>query len=172
MNLRALNKIWSMKITLFGLIALIMFGCNALAPVNKTDGNIDSEVIGRLNSGFIVIPHPDKVEKGGEDAVLVKDRLIAVADGVGGWSDIGVDAGKYSKQLIKLVGEIYDKNPNATPKEILLKASNRTTERGSSTLIIGIFDPKNKKLATTMLGDSGYMIIRPYDNKEYNIIYR
>jgi protein phosphatase PTC7 len=33
-----------------------------------------------------VIPHPEKKDKGGEDAYYVSDRVIAVADGVGGWS--------------------------------------------------------------------------------------
>jgi hypothetical protein len=38
---------------------------------------------------------------------------------------------------------------------------------------MAILDPKNKKLATTMIGDSGYMIIRPeYDGYHYNIIYK
>jgi protein phosphatase PTC7 len=149
-----------------------MLGCNSQTPVNMTDSNIDSEVIGSLDSGSIVIPHPDKVEKGGEDAILVKRRLIAVADGVGGWIRLGVDAGEYSRELMRLIGEIYDKNPNATPKEILLEANKRTTKRGSSTLIIGILDPKNKKFATTAIGDSGYMIIRPKDKERYNILYR
>lgn len=33
-----------------------------------------------------VIPHPDKIDKGGEDAYYISDNIIAVADGVGGWS--------------------------------------------------------------------------------------
>ena len=37
-------------------------------------------------NGVSVIPHPEKQAKGGEDAYYVSSRVIAVADGVGGWS--------------------------------------------------------------------------------------
>jgi protein phosphatase PTC7 len=33
-----------------------------------------------------MIPHPDKVSKGGEDALYANDNILAVADGVGGWA--------------------------------------------------------------------------------------
>lgn len=46
-----------------------------------------------------MIPHPDKAYKGGEDAFFFNETLLAVADGVGGWSSMGVDPGLYSKQL-------------------------------------------------------------------------
>ena len=49
-------------------------------------------------------PHPDKVAKGGEDALYESDNLLVVADGVGGWADHGVDPGLYSKKLCKLIG--------------------------------------------------------------------
>ncbi len=35
-----------------------------------------------------MIPHPDKVYKGGEDAISENQSLLAVADGVGGWADV------------------------------------------------------------------------------------
>mgnify|MGYP001808067746 CR=1 FL=1 len=46
-----------------------------------------------------IIPHPDKVAKGGEDAYYANENLLAVADGVGGWNNHGVDPSKYSKTL-------------------------------------------------------------------------
>lgn len=33
-----------------------------------------------------MIPHPDKANKGGEDSYFVHENVVAVADGVGGWS--------------------------------------------------------------------------------------
>eukprot|EP00961_Rhodomonas_salina_P189423 2555458-Rhodomonas_salina.3 len=46
------------------------------------------------------IPHPDKKHKGGEDAYFILTRSpadgsssIGVADGVGGWAEVDVDAG-------------------------------------------------------------------------------
>jgi len=41
------------------------------------------------------------VYKGGEDAYAACNTLIAVADGVGGWANRGVDPGLFSKQLTK-----------------------------------------------------------------------
>jgi protein phosphatase PTC7 len=33
-----------------------------------------------------IIPHPEKLWKGGEDACVAHDNLLVVADGVGGWA--------------------------------------------------------------------------------------
>lgn len=51
---------------------------------NKTPSQVDGLV---LVSGATVIPHPSKVDKGGEDAYFVSSnqKSIGVADGVGGW---------------------------------------------------------------------------------------
>lgn len=38
--------------------------------------------------GTHMIPHPQKVHKGGEDALYAEKYLVAVADGVGGWADV------------------------------------------------------------------------------------
>lgn len=35
-----------------------------------------------------MIPHPEKVHKGGEDALYVDKQVIVVADGVGGWAEV------------------------------------------------------------------------------------
>jgi protein phosphatase PTC7 len=47
-------------------------------------------------------PHPEKAYKGGEDAGFANENLLAVADGVGGWAQSGVDPALYSKNLIKM----------------------------------------------------------------------
>jgi len=41
----------------------------------------------KFKSGVALMPHPEKFDKGGEDAFAVDKTLIAVADGVGGWAD-------------------------------------------------------------------------------------
>jgi protein phosphatase PTC7 len=48
---------------------------------------------------FHMIPHPKKVAKGGEDAYFVSNGLLAIADGVGGWGEMGIDPGLFSKEL-------------------------------------------------------------------------
>lgn len=48
-----------------------------------------------LVAGAFVLPHPDKMAKGGEDWFFVSDtmRAIGVADGVGGWVSDGRHSG-------------------------------------------------------------------------------
>lgn len=44
-----------------------------------------------LRSGACSLPHPDKVDTGGEDAFFVSanESVLGVADGVGGWRESG-----------------------------------------------------------------------------------
>ena len=53
----------------------------------------------KFNFGSYMIPHPDKKDKGGEDAFYADDRVLSVADGVGGWVEVGVDPANYSRKL-------------------------------------------------------------------------
>lgn len=115
---------------------------------------------GFLKSGVTIIPHPKKEFKGGEDAFAIRPHMISVADGVGGWAKRGIDVAKYSKQLMRLIAENYDSHPDWSPKEILTEAYKNTTEIGSTTVVLAILDPHEQKIATTLVGDSSYMILR------------
>ena len=46
-----------------------------------------------MEDSCVSVPHPDKAEKGGEDAcfVLRDQGAFGVMDGVGGWAEEGVD---------------------------------------------------------------------------------
>lgn len=55
--------------------------------------------VNQFNAGLCIRPHAAKVSKGGEDAASVTENFIALADGVGGWAESGVDPAKFSKQL-------------------------------------------------------------------------
>jgi len=48
-------------------------------------------------------PHADKKYKGGEDALSMTRNLLAVADGVGGWANSGIDPARYSRKLCDLI---------------------------------------------------------------------
>ena len=55
-------------------------------------------------------PHPEKVDKGGEDAWFIRvdangGGAFGVADGVGGYDEFGVDSGLFSKRLMQLAAE-------------------------------------------------------------------
>lgn len=63
------------------------------------------------------------------------------------------------------IGDVYSEQPAISPKQILHEAWKRTTEVGSATVIIAVLNPKDKKIATTFLGDSGYLMLRPQDQQ-------
>jgi hypothetical protein len=131
MNLSFANKIWRTKNIFSGLTARNTLAYSVLEPTKRTFSKSNLEFNPYFDSGSFIIPHPKKVDTGGEDAVLVKNRLIVVADGVGAWGPI---AGEYSRKLVRLIGELYEENPNSSPKKILLEADNRLVkEKGSST---------------------------------------
>ena len=94
----------------------------------------------RLLSGSCYLPHPDKAEKGGEDAHFICEErgVVGVADGVGGWADVGVDAGEYARQLMSHSVSVIRGNPKGEvdPAKVLEKAHADTKVIGSSTACI------------------------------------
>lgn len=65
-----------------------------------TIGSMQGKLINCLRcSSVFVLPHMQKRHKGGEDAAVLTDRVLAVADGVGGWAENGVDPANYSRRL-------------------------------------------------------------------------
>jgi len=92
--------------------------------------------------------------------------MLAVADGVGGWAESGVDPAVYSKKLCRLIDELYatkDDRYTASPKELMIDAVRKNDEIGSCTCCILTLDEKSPVLMTANLGDSGYMILREKD---------
>jgi hypothetical protein len=60
-----------------------------------------------LVSAYKNIPHWEKAHRGGEDAWICTDSLVAVADGVGGWNRKGVDPGIFARELCSHVMNRY-----------------------------------------------------------------
>ncbi|CAN1323550.1 Probable protein phosphatase 2C 55, partial [Linum perenne] len=94
----------------------------------------------KLLSGSCCLPHPDKEETGGEDAHFIcsDQHAIGVADGVGGWADLGVDAGQYSRELMSHSVSAIREEPKGSvdPARVLEKAHSSTKAKGSSTACI------------------------------------
>jgi protein phosphatase PTC7 len=108
-------------------------------------------------------PHFEKRHKGGEDAATLSMNLIAVADGVGGWAQSGIDPANYSRKLCNLIGEIAEKADDRTlmnPRDIIIEANDQNKEIGSSTCVIATLDKYAPFLYTANLGDSGYLLLR------------
>ncbi|CAA3005295.1 probable phosphatase 2C 55 [Olea europaea subsp. europaea] len=116
----------------------------------------------KLNSGSCYLPHPDKEETGGEDAhfICMDGQAIGVADGVGGWADIGVDSGQYARELMSNSVCAIQEEPSGSidPARVLEKAYIRTKSRGSSTACIIALTEQG--LHAINLGDSGFMVVR------------
>lgn len=115
----------------------------------------------KLLSGVCYLPHPAKEETGGEDAhfICADEQVIGVADGVGGWADVGVNAGIYARELMSNSVEAIRKAPDdVDPLLVLEKAHAATNAMGSSTACIIAL--KNQDLHAINLGDSGFIVVR------------
>ncbi|XP_038703493.1 probable protein phosphatase 2C 55 isoform X2 [Tripterygium wilfordii] len=136
----------------------------------------------KLLSGSCYLPHPDKEETGGEDAHFICDnkQAIGVADGVGGWADLGVDAGLYSRELMS--NSVYaiqeEVKGSIDPARVLEKAHSSTKAKGSSTACIVALSDQG--LQAINLGDSGFMVVRdgctifrsPVQQHDFNYTYQ
>jgi protein phosphatase PTC7 len=90
-----------------------------------------------------------------------------VADGVGGWADLGVDPGLYSKKLCSIMKELFSSCSHkyiANPQLLIEEAVRKNTETGTSTISVVTLDPSTGQLRTAYLGDSVFSVFR--NNKE------
>lgn len=116
----------------------------------------------RLLSGACYFPHPEKEVTGGEDAYFIcpEKQVFGVADGVGGWADMGVDSGEYARQLMSesLIAAQEEPTGCVDAARVLKKAYSKTTCRGSSTACILALSDYG--LQAVNLGDSGFLVVR------------
>ncbi|KAG8633832.1 hypothetical protein MANES_18G142800v8 [Manihot esculenta] len=113
--------------------------------------------------GTHLIPHPNKIERGGEDAFFVSrynGGVIAVADGVSGWAEQNVDPSLFPQELMAnascLVG---DEEVNYDPQILLGKAHAATSSIGSATVIVAMLE-RNGMLKIANVGDCGLRVVR------------
>ncbi|XRB03522.1 protein phosphatase [Pycnococcus provasolii] len=127
-------------------------------------------------SGTAVIPHPAKADKGGEDACFAGVRddgatIVGVADGVGGWAELGVDPARFSRLLMFNAEEVMRTRKTLLPIDLVESLRDAwvkaRAERGSSTACVcAIGDevteafPPARALTCANLGDSGFVLIR------------
>ncbi|KAN0066369.1 Protein phosphatase 2C 7 [Thecaphora frezii] len=117
----------------------------------------------------------------GEDALLCTnmanagDKAIGVADGVGGWTESGVDPSLFSQSLMYYAStkaEASSADPDtaadgtgAAPKAILADAFDNVLREplvvaGSATACILTLDSISGTLRSANLGDSGFIVLR------------
>ncbi|KAL2504115.1 putative protein phosphatase 2C 55 [Abeliophyllum distichum] len=152
------------------------------SSAGSSDLKIPTDRVLKLNSASCYLPHPDKEETGGEDAHFIcsDEQAIGVADGVGGWADLGIDAGQYARELMSNSVNAIQEEPRGLidPVRVLEKAHTSTKAKGSSTAcIIALTD---QGLHAINLGDSGFMVIRdgctvfrsPVQQHDFNFTYQ
>jgi hypothetical protein len=109
--------------------------------VSTEDQEVGADKLTLTAVGYC-IPHPAKVEKGGEDAHFVLgSTAIGVADGVGGWCKNGINPGEYSKQLMHHTAHALRTDKSRTCVQALEYAHSRVNVPGSSTAIVARFVP-------------------------------
>ncbi|KAG5535801.1 hypothetical protein RHGRI_023541 [Rhododendron griersonianum] len=128
----------------------------------SADKNILVDTTMKLQSGSCYLPHPDKEKTGGEDAHFIceDEHVIGIADGVGGWADVGVNAGVYARELMSNSFAAIQDEPKGSidPARVLEKAHSITKSKGSSTACIIVLT--HQSLHAINLGDSGFIIVR------------
>jgi protein phosphatase PTC7 len=115
--------------------------------------------------------------------------LLVVADGVGGWNNVGIDPSAYSRRLCELISKnFYEFQNNVSDsdatssnmiqfnedfvKNLIIKSVNQNQEKGSSTVCVLYMDNFNNTVYSGYLGDSCYLIARPRGIGDFEIIFK
>jgi protein phosphatase PTC7 len=125
------------------------------------------------------MPHPEKLEKGGEDSYYAcpVSQSFGVADGVGGWASQGVDPGVYSRRVLQESYDVIRRESTdrgqggADLRTALLRAVDEVTSRqlvGGTTVLLGQLSASDSTLTVLNFGDSGLMILRPSMRRMYD----
>eukprot|EP00268_Persea_americana_P054745 TRINITY_DN6300_c0_g1_i8.p1 TRINITY_DN6300_c0_g1~~TRINITY_DN6300_c0_g1_i8.p1 ORF type:complete len:326 (+),score=85.97 TRINITY_DN6300_c0_g1_i8:173-1150(+) len=113
--------------------------------------------------GTHLIPHPSKVDRGGEDAFFVSNYnggVLAIADGVSGWAERDVDPALFPKELMANASSLVeDIEVDYDPRILLRKAHAATSSMGSATVIVAMLE-KNGTLKIANIGDCGLRVLR------------
>ena len=124
-----------------------------------SSGVTQQEPHGEFIHAVSFLPHPEKDEFG-EDAYFISDnnQLCGVADGVGGWIEMGIDAGAFSRELMSNAKKFASDENSLIPGDILASAYFSTTAMGTCTACIIALE--GSEMRAINVGDSGFSIFR------------
>ena len=110
-----------------------------------------------FQSKTVIIPHDDKRHRGGEDSASSNDHVLAVADGVGGWANKGVNPGLFSTELTNAIIGLSEEHPDQSAHQLLFMGCNHAAQlyQGTAT-VVAIRLLEGLKIERANLGDSGY----------------
>ncbi|KAH0632320.1 hypothetical protein KY284_035106 [Solanum tuberosum] len=119
----------------------------------------------KIVAGSLYLPKDNPKKPLGEDAHFIDElfQTIGVADGVGGWAKQGIDAGIYTRELMKNSHiATYDEamKGHVNPKRVLEEAYKNTNSKGLSTACIVTLNSEKSTIVAANVGDSGFFLIR------------
>lgn len=130
-----------------------------------TPGLNQSPQLNHFVAAVTNIPHYKKRARGGEDGFLISEKVLATADGVGGWARRGVDPGLFAKELLQHFWDDFRAKRESGAEidlvDMLCAAVEKTKAIGTSTCVIAMLEEAQPMLRTLNLGDSGYLLVRP-----------
>lgn len=103
-------------------------------------------------------PHPDKVEKGGEDSCFVIKDAFGVFDGVGAWGKKGIDSSLHARELAKLTALYVVSHGAGAIEDGLRHADRESKQIGTSTACVASL--YRGCLEGVNVGDSGLIVVR------------
>jgi protein phosphatase PTC7 len=133
--------------------------CSAAASNSPFQAQSSFETAGVHVAAFM-IPKPEGSPLG-EDAFVICDKrtAFAVADGVGGWAEEGVDAGLYSRALMAGCKSALDSSSGLSLAQALDAAlAPAKLIKGSSTAVLA--EIQGRTLSVLNVGDSGFIVLR------------
>ena len=83
---------------------------------------------------------------------------LGVADGVGGWAELGIDSGKFSRELMEQCRRFHERGGIDDPQAVLCKAFDSTTSIGTSTACL--LTLHGDMLRAANVGDSSFILLR------------
>ncbi|XP_025626468.1 probable protein phosphatase 2C 26 isoform X1 [Arachis hypogaea] len=136
-----------------------------LLPCSSSSSELNPAIRSEVSFsvGSCLLPHPDKVDRGGEDALLVSNYnggVLAIADGVSGWAEEDVDPSLFPRELLANASNfVEDMEVNYDPQILIRKSHAATSSTGSATVIVAMLE-KNGILKIANVGDCGLRVIR------------
>jgi len=149
------------------------------STTTTTTNSNTSEPMSVMEAAGYMIPHPNKVETGGEDAFFIINKhsssdtggggggvAFGIADGVGGWAELNVDPSEYPRCLMMACEQAVASHSGSgsssaiTALEVMEAAFETTDAPGSCTATIVVVNPTTYTLNVANIGDCGVRIIR------------
>ena len=122
-------------------------------------GEVEGKCVLRLEAAAVLLPHPAKAQRGGEDAFFIEGCSVGVADGGSGWAERGVNSGLFSRELLWNCGAVVrEAEEFVAPAVVIEEALARTDLQGSCSVTVA--ELRGSTLHAANIGDSGFVVLR------------